>query len=51
MLSKGCGAGKLPGEKVRLWIEDIIAGNYLVVKATDPRLNTTNNLEQSSTAT
>ncbi|EGG13221.1 uncharacterized protein MELLADRAFT_58354 [Melampsora larici-populina 98AG31] len=51
MLSRGCGAGKLPGEKVRLWIEDIVAKRYLVVKATDPRLNTSTDMGQPSTAT
>ena len=39
MLSKGCAAGKLPDRQVKLWIDDIIAGRYLVVTAKDPHLN------------
>lgn len=32
MLAKGSAAGKLPVDKVKLWIEDIVANRYVVVK-------------------
>ncbi|EGG12915.1 uncharacterized protein MELLADRAFT_101494 [Melampsora larici-populina 98AG31] len=40
MLSKGCAAGKLPDAQVQIWIDDIVAGRYMIVKSTDPRLTT-----------
>ncbi|EGG01601.1 uncharacterized protein MELLADRAFT_92025 [Melampsora larici-populina 98AG31] len=36
MLARGSAAGRLSDDKVKIWIEDILAKRYLVVKASTP---------------